>query len=262
MSVNFKDIETMNQSFGNLADTLLRNRALDQQKQERADVLGFRERELGERMKQAAYERDPKTPENRLRGAQATVAEDAVKKLGISQVDASWTTADGQQITLKGSPDEIKKAAADNPPSPQSKVTSRFITKDGVEHVITGTPEQLKAQQETLAGAGGGIQTGGLETYNDEQGNSFPIYTDRRGNVHVIRDTGDTVTITEGQRDPTTGKINLTTTKTTAPGGGAGRAPAAKGRTITDSKGKKWIYTGTMADPTQDKNKANWTPAK
>lgn len=36
----------------------------------------------------------------------------------------------------------------------------------------------------------------------------------------------------------------------------AGPAPAAKA--ITDKSGNKWNYTGSMTDPTQDRNPANW----
>lgn len=40
----------------------------------------------------------------------------------------------------------------------------------------------------------------------------------------------------------------------------AAPATAPNGKPITDKQGKKWLYKGTMADPTQDRNPANWVP--
>jgi hypothetical protein len=55
-----------------------------------------------------------------------------------------------------------------------------------------------------------------------------------------------------------TRKIPVGTAAPTIP---ASTAPAAPtGKPITDKQGRKWLYKGTMADPTQDRDPANWVP--
>lgn len=256
----------MNQSFGSLADTLLKNRQMKEQKSEFGQDLGLREQELAQRQTAQA-------PETQIANDQAKISDDAVKKLGITKIRSSWQTADGQQIDLEGTPDEIKAAAASNPPAPQGKVTSRFITKDGVEHVIAGTPAQLKAQQDTMTQQGGGIQTGGFDSWTDPATQqTFPVYTDRKGNAHVIKEAPDGTVTTE----TTTGKINpvtgqpapdQTTTTVKAPSRNGQQAPSKAAGGIPDQsapsknggQAKKWRYYGqakTLAEAKADSG--NW----
>ena len=266
MAFNYKDAELMNQSFGNLADTILRNRQMKAQEKAQGQELGLRERELADQELARQYQESPTNPENRVRSAQATVAEDAVKKLGVTQISSSWETAEGQKIDLTGTPDQIKQAAKDNPPAPTAKITSRFVTKDGVEHVISGTQEQLQKQQQALADQGGGISQGGFDSWTDpNSGQTFPVYTDRKGNAHVIREQPDgTVTTETGTKDPVTGKINVTTTRTPVPRGTPSKpAASAIPDQLAPSKNggppKRWRYTGsarTLAEAKKDS--ANW----
>ena len=264
MSLTNEDVRSMNQSFGSLADTLLRNRQMKEQKSEFDQDLGLREQELAQRQTAQA-------PETQIANDQAKIADDAVKKLGISKISSSWQTADGQQIDLTGTPDEIKAAAAQNPPAPQSKVTSRFITKDGVEHVIAGTPAQLKAQQDTVTQQGGGIQTGGFDSWTDPQsGQTFPVYTDRKGGAHVIREQPDgTITTETGTKDPITGAINTTTVRTPsrngqqAPDKAAGGIPDQSAPSKNGGPAKKWRYYGqakTLNEAKADSD--NWKPVQ
>lgn len=117
------------------------------------------ERGRGDELKkQGEYNRDPENPENQERTARAKMLEAQAEKLGIREITVAWTDATGNPVQMVGTPQEIAVAQKANPPAPQSKITSKFTTKDGVEHTITGTPEQLKAQQAALGEQGGGIQ--------------------------------------------------------------------------------------------------------
>jgi hypothetical protein len=270
MALTRFDVEQMNQSFGDLAQNILRERQTRAQEGIEKATLGMRERELENQVSRNQWEMNPQNPVNREATARATVAEDAAKKYGVTQIESSWTTADGQTINMKGTQDELKEAAAQNPPAPTSKITSRFVTKDGVEHTMTGTADQLKAQQETVAQAGGGIQTGGYEQYTDpETGQQSNVYVDRRGTPHIIREQSDgTVTTETGTRDPVTGQISVTSVRSPvrhtlppagAPGASATAIPDQKAVGKQSGKEQTWRYTGKATTlPEAKKDASNW----
>lgn len=166
--MNFKDVELMNQSFGGLAETILRNRMLSEQKADKERGYGLQERELGmrdEELKRRAasdtvnremerekldYEKDPNNPRNQEQTSLAKYHNEQMKQLGVKTIKSTWQTEDGRNVNFDGPTSDLPEAVKANPPSRSKKQRIEFTTKDGVKHTIEATPEELQAQTEAF----------------------------------------------------------------------------------------------------------------
>jgi hypothetical protein len=111
--MNYKDVELMRQSFGDLSDTMLRNRELNERKSEHGDEMGLRQQELDQR---ASEEKDQKQElVETLKRNTLKFHEGQMKEITDMVADGSLSPEQGTQM-LKGGAAKIDQWEKDESP--------------------------------------------------------------------------------------------------------------------------------------------------
>lgn len=246
MALTYKDVELQNQAFGNLADTLLRNRQLKSEEQR----YGQEQQRLTQNEQQMAQYR---TQEMQQRMASETERErhDRFMEGKGTSSKFTWTGDDG--VKYEATPDDFATTIQAHPAKKEDDGSASLDmsgqTADGVTIKQTIKLPHGQAGQATQTAAG--------------------IVKDFIAKTGIVpKPTGSTTTSTvTGRINPATGQPVTTpevTTRTTVPGAGA---PAAAKSAIPDQLApgknggapKRWHYTGTATSVAEaKKDSANW----
>lgn len=258
MALNYKDIELENQSFGNLADTLLRNRQLKAEEQR----YGQEQQRLTQNEQQMAQYRGEEMRQRMASETERERHDRAMEGKGTAS-KFTWTGDDG--VKYEATPDDFAARIQAHPAKKEDDGSATLDmsgqTADGVTIKQTIKLPHGQAGQATQTAAG--------------------IVKDFIAKTGIVpKPVGSTSTSTvTGRINPATGQPVTepeVTTRTTMPGTGAATAlPAAKppaplgvGRNkipdqLAPGKGggaaKAWRYYGTattLEDAKQDSS--NW----